>query len=183
MLAGLCLQPGGWDATTGSVDHVDVSDISMHDVSTPLFFVVKPGNTASGITINRLAATGVYRAASSIEGWASAPIRNVTLTDVSIRFRGVGSTRPNNGATKVNGPGVDARPLPCWGLYARNVEELRLENVRLSLEGDDARPAMIFDKAAGLALDAVHRPDRSGSILMTGVTGLVTRDVVPPLPP
>src|SRR5208337_4074410 len=42
MLAGLCLQPGAWMATEGVLDDVKLSDVVMHDVTTPLHLSVKP---------------------------------------------------------------------------------------------------------------------------------------------
>ena len=73
MLAGLCLQPGTWMATEGVLDDVRISDLTMHDVTTPLHLSLKPGNTAGRIWISRVNATGVNLAAASIESWAEAP--------------------------------------------------------------------------------------------------------------
>lgn len=55
-------------------------------------------------------------------------------------------------------PGVDARPLPAWGLYARNVQALQLENVRLGVAKDHARPAMIVGHVGTIDLDALKLP-------------------------
>ena len=52
-------------------------------------------------------------------------------------------------------PGVDARPLPAWGLYARNVQTLTLEDVRFSLTTDDFRPVLHADRVDRLNLDGV----------------------------
>ena len=76
-----------------------------------------------------MTATGVYRAACSVESWGDAPFRDVTFRDVSVEFEG--GQRPASISGPVKAPGVDARPLPAWGLYARNVERLTLEDVRL----------------------------------------------------
>jgi len=179
MLAGLCLQPGAWDATTGAMEHVDISDITMHNVTTPLFCVVKPGNTASDVTISRLTATGVYRTACSIESWASTPIRRFSLTDISIRFRG-GGTKEQAGI-QVRGPGVDARALPVWGLYARNVEDLRMENVRFSREEDDERPVLLFEDVRGLTLNGFRRPAATDTITYKNVERQTIRDIETPL--
>ncbi len=75
MLAGLCLQPSAWGPMEGVLDNVKISDISMHDVSTPLHLSLKPGNTCGRVWIDRLSATGAYFTASSIESWAEAPDR------------------------------------------------------------------------------------------------------------
>jgi hypothetical protein len=154
MLAGLCLQPGAWDRTEGLLDAVHVSNVTMHDVTTPLHFAVKEGNTVGRVTIDGLTATGVYRAAMSIEGWAKEPIGHVSLRDVDAEFTGGGTAE--QAAMQVRSPGVDARPLPAWGLYVKNVKQLDLENVRLGVDQADERPVVIAEDVDTLALDDVR---------------------------
>ncbi len=156
MLAGLCLQPGGWDSTEGVLDDVKISDVVMHDVTTPLHLSIKPGNTAGSVWVDRLTATGVNLAAASLESWAEAPIGRVSLRDVSLEFTGGGEIDPAR--TEIRAPGVDARPLPAWGLYVRNVQALLLENVRLGVVRDDARPALIAEHVGTIDLDALKLP-------------------------
>ncbi len=159
MLAGLCLQPGAWDKTEGAMNDVAISNITMRNVTTPLHLSLKPGNTAGRVTIDRLTATGIYRAAASIESWAETPIEHVTLRDISLSFTGGGT--PAQAKMQVKSPGVDARALPAWGLYARNVKHLDLQNVRLSLDTDDARPMVLCDGVQRLTLDTLKFPRTS----------------------
>ena len=170
MLAGLCLQPGAWDRTEGVLDGVKISNLTMHDVTTPLHFSVREGNTAGRVTVDRLTATGCYRAAASVESWAKEPIGHVTLRDVSLEFTGGGTAE--QAAAEVKSPGVDARPLPSWGLYVRNVKRLDLENVRLSVEKEDARPAVIANDVGTLVFDGFRLSGAGGA-----AEPLVLRDV------
>jgi hypothetical protein len=151
MLAGLNLQPGGWDATKGALDDVMICDITMHNVATPFHFSLKPGNTAGSIVVDRVTATGVYRAASSVESWAETAFKNVVFRDVTIEYKG-GGTREQS-RMSVKSPGVDARPLPAWGFYVRNVENLQLDNVRLRCEKEDMRSALMCSSVGRLTLD------------------------------
>ena len=151
MLAGINLQPGAWDRTTGDLDDVLISDITMQNVSTPLHFMMKPGNTANRITVTRVTATGVYRAACSVESWAQAPFKNVTFRDIDIEFEGGGAA--GKIPTQVKTPGVDARPLPAWGFYARNVGNLTFEDFRMTCIKPDQRPVMICEDVNQLTLD------------------------------
>ena len=151
MLAGINLQPGAWDKTTGDLDDVLISDITMQSVSTPFHFLLKPGNTANRITVTRVTATGVYRAACSVESWAEAPFKNVTFRDVDIEFEGGGIA--GKIPAQVKALGVDARSLPAWGFYARNVENLTLEDFRLACLKPDRRSAVICDDVNQLTLD------------------------------
>lgn len=156
MLAGLCLQPGAWDRTEGVLDDVKVSHVTMHDVTTPLHFSVKEGNTVGRVSVDGLKATGVYRAAVSVESWAKEPIGHVALRDFRAEFTGDGTAE--QAAAQVRSPGVDARPLPAWGLYVRNVDRLDLDDVRLSLRQDDARPVMIAERVNTLNVDGLRFP-------------------------
>jgi len=152
MLAGLNLQPGAWDATEGSLDDVLISDITMHNVSTPFHFSLKPGNIAGNIVVDRVTATGVYRAASSVESWAETAFTNVVFRDVTIEYKGGGTRK--QALMSVKSPGVDARPLPAWGFYARNVQNLQFDNVRLRYEKEDLRPVLICEGVGRLTLDS-----------------------------
>ncbi len=170
MLAGLNLQPGAWDATEGDLNDVQISDIVMHNVSTPFHFSLKSGNTAGGIIINRVTATGVYRAASSVESWAQTPFKNIVFRDVTIEYKGGGTLE--QAQMKVKSPGVDARPLPAWGFYARNVENLDLDNVRLRCEKEDNRPVLICENVKSLRLtdfDYPQPPEQIEALILKDV--------------
>ncbi len=113
MLAGLCLQPGAWMATEGLLDDVKISDIVMHDVTTPLHLSIKQGNTAGRVSVDHLTATGVNLAAASVESWAEAPIGRVCLRDVSLEFTGGVLLDPAR--DEVRAPETEARPLAGVG--------------------------------------------------------------------
>jgi hypothetical protein len=152
MLSGIILQPGAWDATRGLLDDVLLANNVMHHVASPVTLWTKPGNTVGRVTINGLRATGVYRSALSVESWADEPITNVVVRDVQVEFSGGGKAW--SAEQTVKGPGVDARPLPAWGLFARNVQSLTLEDVRFTLAADDLRPVVSADRIGRLNLEA-----------------------------
>jgi polygalacturonase len=153
MLSGVILQPGAWDRTEGLLDDVFLADNTMRDVASPVTIWTKPGNPVGSVTVSGLNATGVYRSALSVESWADAPITNVVVRNAAIEFAGGGTTAQAN--QPVKGPGVDARPLPAWGLYARNVGQLTLQDVRLSIAREDLRPVVSAENVRQLDLDNV----------------------------
>src|SRR5438445_2137239 len=124
---------------------------TMRDVASPIPVWTRGENAIERITVEGLTATGVYRSALSVESWADAPITNVVIRNAQIEFDGGGTTE--QARQPVKGPGVDARPLPVWGIYARNVEQLTLEDVRLSLVRDDFRPVVLADGVKRLNFD------------------------------
>jgi hypothetical protein len=159
MLSGIILQPGAWDASEGALEDVLISDITMKNVSSPVtVWLKRPGNTAENITVSRLTATGVYRSAASVESWTETAVGNVVFRDMSVEFVGGGKVKSQR--KSVGPPHVDARALPAWGFYGRNVKDLSFENVRLSCAKKDQRSAVICDTIGKLTLDGfrLHRP-------------------------
>jgi polygalacturonase len=160
MLSGIILQPGAWDKTEGLLDNVLITANTMRDVASPVTIWTRAANPVGSITISGLDATGVYRSALSIESWADAPITNVVIRNSTIQFAGGG--KASQAEQPVKHPGVDARPLPAWGVYARNVERLRIEDVRLALAQDDLRPVILAESVPRLELDNVKYPRVEG---------------------
>jgi hypothetical protein len=157
MLAGINLEPGSWDATKGDLDDVVISDVTMKNIAAPFHFLLKgEGNTAGRILVTRASATGVYRAACAVESWTQAPFKDVTFRDVSVEFEG--SRNPPSASGPIKAPGVDPRPLPAWGFYARNVEKLTFEDVRLACMEKDLRPMLLCDNVRQLAFDDLDFP-------------------------
>jgi hypothetical protein len=75
----------------------------------------------------------------------------VELRDVQVEYSG-GGTVPASGQL-IKPPRVDARALPVWGLYARNVKTVTLEDVRVTVATNDLRPVLSADHVDRLELD------------------------------
>lgn len=170
MLSGIMLQPGGWDRTEGPLDDIYVTHNTMKNVASPISLWSKPGNTVGRVTIDGLKATDVYRAAISIESWANEPIGDVKLKDLSVEFAGGGTAE--QGKIEVKGPGVDARPLPSWGIYARNVKSLTVTDTRLDVAKNDERPVVRADKVETLTLERFYFPKSANPVVTTNVANL-----------
>ncbi|HEY9174222.1 MAG TPA: glycosyl hydrolase family 28-related protein [Verrucomicrobiae bacterium] len=171
MLSGVILQPGAWDKTEGTLHDVVVANNTMLNVASPVTLWTKPGNPVGRVTVQGLNATGVYRAALSAESWGGSPIGEVVFRNVTVEFAGGGTAE--EGSREVKPPGVDARSLPAWGVFARNVTLLTLEDVRLALAKDDFRPAIVADSVTTLKLDNVRLPAVAGvaeAIVTTNVS-------------
>jgi hypothetical protein len=173
MLSGIILQPGAWDSTRGLLDDVLISRVTMQHVASPLTVWTRPGNTVGRVTVLDLDATDVYRSALSFESWAESPITNIVVRGARLEFAVGGNDDPAQ--RTVSGPGVDARRLPVWGVYARNVQGLRLEDVRLSVSEPDTRPVLMADRVHQLDLDQFRFtavPGVQEPMLLTNVTHL-----------
>ena len=103
----------------------------------------------------------MYAAAASVESWSDTPVGRVVFRDVSIEYAGGGTAE--QGRKDARAPHVGVRPLPAWGLYARKVRELVLEDVRLSCVKKDLRPVLIADGVDRLKLDDFRFPRIAGA--------------------
>lgn len=110
----------------------------------PFDVKVYPGEHFSCITLNAL--DNFY-------------LENISFNDVHVTYAGGGSKEL---AAKSNIPQTakeyftvwDAEPSgpPAYGMYARNVKGLTLQNVRFEYENSDARPAIMFDNVQDCAI-------------------------------
>lgn len=152
----------------GALENVMIEGISMQEVTTaPLF--LRLGNRARGpertgvgamrgIRIAEVEATGIdHRFAATIAGLPGNPIEDVALRNIRLVYQGGGAAED---ALRTPPELEDAYPepsmfgvTPAFGLWARHVRGLRLDNVRLEMEAPDLRPALIFSEASGVKTD------------------------------
>jgi polygalacturonase len=155
----------------GTLERVIVSDIVMQNVGGAIFCRLgnrarpfKEGQPKPGmgrfrdVRIDKVIARGVGRTGSSLTGLPGHPIRNLSLSNIDIVYAG-GGTREDAGRAVPELP--EKYPehkmfgtLPAYGFYCRHVDGLTLDNVRLSWEERDERPALICEDVADLTIDA-----------------------------
>jgi hypothetical protein len=96
-------------------------------------------------------------------------IENISFNDVHVIFPGGGTAEEAavRDVPKTIGEYYAAGIFPAYGLYARNVRGLTLNNVRFEVAGAEARPAVVFDhveNAAVTALDAQGTKEAESSL-------------------
>lgn len=151
-LTGIIMQPGAWGIGPGNLEQISIHDIRIRDVQTALTIVLNEGNHGDDIRVENVTATGIYRNAVSVEAWPEGSrFKNVSFKNVSIAYRvneeAIFST------TGFERPSTESRPLPFWGFYIRNVENIMFENVRLDYTGNEVRPMMGFDCVGNIFLN------------------------------
>ena len=106
-------------------------------------------------------------------------IENVSFTDVHVTYVGGGTAEL---AAKKKIPEVSAEYFgvwkeapfgpPAYGMYARNVKGLTLQNVRFDVQNPDLRPAIVFDNVQDAlvnGLSAQGNPNAESLLRFTGV--------------
>ena len=161
-LAGIALEL----VDGGTLDGVTVSNINIEQTTSPIF--LRLGNRARpprptdptpsvgtfrNVIIRDIVATNAGTTGCSITGIPGHRVENVTLCNVRITFDGGGTPTYDVGSV----PELEASypectmfgTLPAYGLFARHVDGLRLQNVDFSTNSPDTRPATaLVDVAA-----------------------------------
>lgn len=99
-------------------------------------------------------------------------LENISFTDVHVQYAGGGTKE--QAAKEV--PAIAAEYFgvwdkqpggpPAYGLYARNVKGLTLQNVRFEYEEADARPAVVFDNVQDAAINGLSAKGSAGAPLL-----------------
>jgi len=101
-----------------------------------------------------------------ITGMPNHPIENISLSNITIRYRGGMTRQPDMNypelGTKYPEIAKFLGPCPAYGLYARHVKGLRLDNIRFFLNEKDCRPAIIYQDTEDVKANGLDIPEQDG---------------------
>jgi hypothetical protein len=147
---------GAPPAPAGFVRNLSFSHIRASVVAAP-----HPERYTDMPTIGKIY-PGEQHSCISLNGLDGVWIENVTFDDVHVTYAGGGSAQL---AAKRNVPqttreyfgvwGEEPVGPPAYGLYARNVKGLTLNNVRFTVQEPDLRPAVVLDNVQDAAIHAL----------------------------
>lgn len=102
----------------------------------------RPGEDHSCITFN---------------GVGNAIIENISLDNIHLTFGGGGTAEDaaRRDLPEIAGEYFMLGPMPAYGLYARRVRGLTLQNIRFQVSTPDLRPALIFDHVEDAAINGM----------------------------
>jgi polygalacturonase len=102
--------------------------------------------------------TGEERSSIVLTASSGATIENIRFSDIHLTFEGGGTKEEAamRDLPQVAGEYFSIESHPAYGLYARNIRGLSLNNVRLEYTKPDARPALIFDHVQDAAATALN---------------------------
>lgn len=153
MLSAVLLQPGGWGPAPGRLDNVYIHDLEIEDMENPFMFILNIKNESNHILVENVKAKKIFKSAASIESWKGGNFQNIIFRNVDIEFNGHDDLSLKD-IVAVQ-PHVDSRVLPCWAMFARNVKQFTLDNVKLSYIGQEVRPALYFDNVTNVDFNKV----------------------------
>ncbi len=143
----------------GILDGVVISNVKIEGTFTPIF--IRLGNRArpyrdgqvitqvgqlKNVSIDNVMVTGAKNLGCSITGIPGYPVKNISLSNISITFEGGGTrehvTRAIPELEKEYPEAEMFDMLPSYGFFIRHAENIRFSNVHLSTEKEDLRPAL-----------------------------------------
>jgi hypothetical protein len=193
-------------------ENLSFSNIEMRDVNRPIYITATRFNFSAHARTSRppngrirdvrfsdiraVARAGdptkpFDRTCAAIVSLPGSAIEDVTLTNVELTFPGGGTAEQAARLDVAEMLHFDdykqwARPfdgeLPASVLYLRHLRNIRLENVRLTLEKPDARPFIAGDDVIGLTLEHVTgtAPAPVPPLAkLADARGITTRDIAP----
>ena len=151
----------------GRMENIVVDNISLSHVHHyPIYITTGCRNrgpkertdvsSARDIYINNVIADDCDSLAGIIvTGMAGTPIKNVSLSNIRIQYRGGGQKVDKSYREQgTNYPEPRwAGPTPAYGLFARHVDGLRLRNVKFELMRPDERPDILLEDVVNADLE------------------------------
>lgn len=172
----------------GFIEDVNISDIQMEDVQTPIFVIMGRRNVGqagnqdfyksdknpldpslkvgrvSNLSFRNITAKSHSKMTSSITAAAGYYVENITLENIKISTMGYGTKEEANAILgEYRGSYPENRmygfAYPSSGFFFRHVKNLNANNVDLEVRNEDYRPAVILDDVHGVKFESL-----SGSI-------------------
>lgn len=94
-----------------------------------------------------------------ITGMKNAPLKNISLSNIFVEYRGGGTADMAQKKYREQGTNYPeprwAGPTPSYGLFARHIDGLKLRDVTFALKKDDGRPAVMLENVKNLDMKDV----------------------------
>jgi polygalacturonase len=157
----------------GLLDGVQISNVRIDGAKTPIFMRLgnrgrtymegmekPPIGTFRNVKISHVIATQADTFGCSITGLPGHVVEHITLDNIRIRFKGGGKIAD---AEKTVAEKPEHYPestmfgkLPAYGFYIRHANNITLNNIDLSFEKPDHRPAVICDDVSHLNISGMR---------------------------
>jgi hypothetical protein len=120
---------------------------------------------------------GETRTCITLNGVGSEFLENISFNDVHVTYEGGGTAQEAAAEVpKIAGEYFEMGIPPAYGVYARNVRGLTLNNVRVEVKTPDLRPAVVFDHVFDAAVNGLSAHGNPGAESL--LRFIETRDVL-----
>jgi polygalacturonase len=161
--------------------------VRLGDRARPIPGIEKPGKgSMSNIVIDNIQAYEVSDWGCSVTGLADQIVKNVTLSNIRIQFKGGGTLED---AKKSLPEKPDAYPsssmfgkLPVYGFFCRHLKNLNLNNINIDTEIEDKRAPLYCEDINGLNVtdfNAVVSADAEAYIIFRDIKNSMIRTCRP----
>jgi hypothetical protein len=139
--------------------------------------VVSEGRQFEDMTFRQNYRPGEMRQCIVLNAIGDAYLEDIELTDVRATYGGGGTAEEaGREAPQVAGEYFEIGTPPAYGLYARNVRNLAMSNVRFEVEKPDLRPAVVLDHVSDVSMTGFAAQGNTGAKAV--VRMIETRDVL-----
>ncbi len=168
----------------GYIEDVSITNITMRDITTaPIFIRLgKRQRAPDGTPIAKIRRVNIDNVvvsdadshyASIIAGLAESPIEDVHLSNIRIHYKG-GGTKED--AARVVPENEKSYPepsmfgvIPAYGFYVRHARGVTFDNVKVSFEKAEERPAFVFDSVNDVDLFRIDAQPTSAFFVLKNV--------------
>lgn len=173
----------------GTMENISVSNVTMNHVHHyPIYITtgcrnrgpkeVTRRSTARDIQISNVVAQDCDSLCSIIiTGMPDEPIRNVWLNNIRLHYRGGGTKDMAYREYREQGTHYPepkfAGPTPAYGLFARHVEGLHVNDITFSYAVPEYRPAIVLVDVKDYTLRGVDAPTEDGVAVVMSDSGSV----------
>ena len=179
----------------GLCEDINISNIIIEGTQVPIFVrlgkrnrphtagaKVTKDSTMKNISISNITATGCGDWGCSVLGLPDNPIGNLKLHNIRITFPGGGTEDDSKRVIKEELRGYPQPTtwgkMPAYGLFVRNTDGLKLQNIQLETVKPDQRPPLWLENINGLTLSDLTTPP-----LPDGTSPAVRKNVTDTPPP
>jgi hypothetical protein len=156
-LAGIALEI----VDGGTMDKINISNIVMSGVQTPIFIKLgsrmNPTGSISNVSISNIMATTQSFITSSITAVPGFYVDNVVLNNIQFFSKGFDNPFPLSKIIPENEKSYPENRmfgdnLPAYGFYLRHVKNISLQQIQFHITGEEHRPAFHIEDAANIQI-------------------------------
>ncbi len=168
----------------GYIEDITISNLTMRDITTaPIFIRLgkrqrapdgTPVAKVKRINISNVVVSGVHHEYSSIiAGLAESPVEDVRLSNIRIHYKGGGTMADAERTIPENGKNYPEPSMfgvtPAYGFYIRHAKGVVFDNVKVTYEKAEARPAFVLDDVKDIDFFRIDAQPTSSFFVLKGV--------------